>query len=401
MMDWKYWKGFASGFLTMIACLLILVVTTTMTGVMDWTKILPGATGSVMNNKVERKMREIQSYVDAYYLDEIDGKKMEDSISHGVMSGLGDVYAAYYNEEEYRDLTEKTSGNYCGIGAYVSQNITTGAITIIQPLENSPAKKAGLQAGDIIYQVEGEEVTGQDLTTVVNRMKGEAGTKVKLTIIREGKNKPMEFELTRAQIESQTVSSRMLDDKIGYIAVSAFEAVTVDQFREALDKLEKKGEKALIIDLRDNGGGLLSTAVDMLDRLLPEGIVVYTMDKSGGKKEYFSDEKESFDKPVAILINGNSASASEVFSGAMQDYEKAILVGSTTFGKGIVQSVFDLSDGTALKLTTSRYYTPKGRSIHGTGLKPDVEVELTGETAKLNSGITVDNQVKCAMDHLK
>lgn len=385
----------------MIACFLILVVTTTLTGVMDWTRVLPRASGSVINTKTEQKLREIQTYVDAYYLDEIDSGEMEDSISHGAMAGLGDIYAAYYNEEEYEDLTEKTSGNYCGIGAYVSQNITTGAITIIQPLDNGPAQKAGLQAGDIIYQVEGEDVTGQDLTTVVNRMKGEEGTKVKITIIREGKNKPMEFVLTRAQIEAQTVSFRMLDDKIGYIAVSAFEAVTVEQFRKALDKLEKKGEKALILDLRNNGGGLLSTAVDMLDRLLPEGLVVYTLDKSGKRREYFSDEKESFDKPIVILVNENSASASEVFSGAMQDYEKAVLVGSTTFGKGIVQSVFNLSDGTALKLTTSKYYTPKGRSIHGTGLEPDVEVELNGETTQLKSGITVDNQVKSAIDYLK
>ena len=401
MKDRKFWKGFGTGFLTMVTCLLILVLVTMVTGAVDWTFLLPGASGSVVNTKTERKLKEVQSYIDMYYLDQIDDKSMADSLCRGALEGLDDKYAAYYNEKEYEDMMEKTSGNYCGIGAYVSQNVTTGAITVISPLEDSPAQKAGLQAGDVIYQVDGEDVTGQDLSSVVSKMKGEPGTRVRLTIVRAGKEKPFDISLTRSEIESKTVSYKMLDDKIGYIAVSAFEEVTKEQFEEALKKLEKQGQKALIIDLRDNGGGLLSTAVAMLDRLLPEGVVVYTKDKNGKKHEYFSDNQESFDKAVAILVNGNSASASEVFSGAMQDYEKAVLIGTTTYGKGIVQSVFNLSDGTALKLTTSKYYTPKGRNIHGTGLEPDEKVELNQETTTLKNGLTVDNQVKAALDYLK
>lgn len=401
MKNKNFWKGFGTGFLAMITCLLVLVLATTVTGVIDWQGIIPGMSGSVVNTKTERKLKEIQSYIDVYYLDEVDQKEMEDSVCRGVLGGLGDKYAAYYNEAEYEDMTEKTTGNYCGIGAYVSQNPTTGAITVIQPLEDSPAQKVGLKAGDVIYQVDGKDVTGEDLSTVVSRMKGEAGTKVKLTIVREGEKKPLDITITRAEIESKTVSSEMLDGKIGYIAVSAFEEVTLGQFEDALDQLEQQDEKALIIDLRDNGGGLLSTAVNMLDRLLPEGVVVYTKNKNGKKQEYYSDDKESFDKPVAILVNENSASASEVFSGAMQDYERAVLIGTTTFGKGIVQSIFDLSDGTALKLTTSKYYTPKGRNIHGTGLEPDVKVELNEETTKLKNGRIVDNQVESAIEYLR
>lgn len=401
MKNRNFWKGFGAGFLVMVTCLVVLVMASTVTGAVDWQMVLPGLSGSVVNAKTERKLKEIQSYIDVYYLDDVNKKTMEDAVCHGVMGGLGDNYAAYYNEEEYEDMTEKTSGNYCGIGAYVSQSPTTGAITVIQPLEDSPAQRAGLKSGDVIAQVDGKDVAGEDLTTVVSRMKGEAGSRVKITVIREGEKKPLEFTITRAEIESKTVSSGMLDGKIGYIAVSAFEEVTKNQFRDALDRLEKQGEKALIIDLRDNGGGLLSTAVDMLDRLLPEGVVVYTMDKHGQKQEYFSDNKESFDKPVAILVNENSASASEVFSGAMQDYKKGVLVGTTTFGKGIVQSIFDLSDGTALKLTTSKYYTPNGRNIHETGLKPDVEVELNDKTTQLGNGTTVDNQVKRALEYLQ
>lgn len=401
MKNRNFWKGFGLGFLVMVTCLAALVMATTVTGVVDWRMVLPGSSGSVVNAKTERKLKEIQSYIDVYYLDDVDKKTMEDAVCHGVLGGLGDSYAAYYNEEEYEDMTEKTSGNYCGIGAYVSQSPTTGAVTVIQPLEDSPALRAGLKSGDIITQVDGRDVAGEDLTTVVSRMKGEAGSKVKLTVIRDGEKKPLEITITRAEIESKTVSSVMLDGNVGYIAVSAFEEVTKEQFRDALEDLERQGEKALIIDLRDNGGGLLSTAVDMLDRLLPEGVLVYTMDKHGQKQEYFSDNKESFDKPVAILVNENSASASEVFSGAMQDYEKGVLVGTTTFGKGIVQSIFDLSDGTALKLTTSKYYTPNGRNIHETGLKPDVEVELNGKTTQLDNGTTIDNQVKRALEYLQ
>lgn len=356
--------------------------------------------GCIMNKELKGKMQQIQAYVDKYFLDDIDQSKMQDAVCKGMVDGLGDTYAAYYNEPEYRDMKEKTSGNYCGIGAYVSQSATDGSISVVQPIKGSPAEKAGLKSGDIISQVDGASIEGMDLTAVVSKMKGKAGTKVELTVIRD--NHPKTFHLTREEIHSQTVASRMLDGKIGYIAVSSFEEVTKQQFREALDKLEKKGEESLIIDLRNNGGGLLSTAVDMLNRLLPEGVVVYTKDKEGKKEVYRSDGKESFDKPVVILVNENSASASEVFSGAMQDYGKAVLIGTTTFGKGIVQTVFDLPDGTALKLTTSKYYTPKGRNIHGTGLKPDVSVELNGQTfTEEKSGLVIDNQLEKAVDYLK
>lgn len=402
MKDKKYWKGFCTGVLAVITVLSVFVLVTTASGVIDWRQLLPVTSGSVVNAKTERKEKEIQAYIDMYYLDEIDEKTMQDSICRGILDGLGDKYAAYYNEEDYEDLTEKTSGNYCGIGAYVSQNATTGAITIIQPMEDSPAKRAGLQSGDVIYKVDGEEVTGEDLSTVVSMMKGEPGTKVNLQIVRPGENDYIDVTVTRAEIETKTVVCKMLDNKIGYIGVSAFEEATKAQFRTAVEELEQQGEKGLIIDLRDNGGGLLSTAVDMLDRMLPEGRVVYTQDKSGNKEEYFSDNKESFDKPVVILVNENSASASEVFAGAMQDYEKAVLLGTTTFGKGIVQGVFDLSDGTAIKLTTSKYYTPKGRNIHGTGLEPDQKVALSDKTVKLKeTGLTVDNQVYAAFQYLQ
>lgn len=382
-------------------CFSLVFIITTLTGIVDWRQVfMSGRATGAISAKTERKLREIQMYMDAYFLEDVEAEDVENSLYKGLVQGLGDPYAAYYTEEEYEDMREKTSGNYCGIGAYVNQNATTGAITIVRPIKNSPAEKAGLQTGDVIYQVEGRDVAGQDLSAVVSRMKGEPGTKVRLTLMRQGREKPFEVTITRAEIESETVAAKMLDGKVGYIAVSSFEEVTKEQFRDAVEELEKKGEKSLIIDLRDNGGGLLNTAVDMLDRILPEELVVYTEDKHGEKKEYFAEDDDSLEKPIAILVNGNSASASEVFSGALQDYEKAVLVGTTTFGKGIVQSVFDLHDGTALKLTTAEYFTPKGRNIHGTGLEPDIRVELNGEAVTLKGDVKVDNQVESAREYL-
>ena len=383
----------------MITCVLLGCVIMTATGRIDLTMVLHGSSNSILNNSLQRKMTEIQSYVNQFFLDDIDQEKMQDAVCKGMVNGLGDTYAAYYNEEEYQDMKEKTSGNYCGIGAVVSQSATDGAISIVQTIKGGPAEKAGMKSGDMIVEVDGISTQGMDLTALISKTKGDAGTKVKVTVLRDGHQK--KYTITRKEIHSQTVESRMLDNKIGYIAVSSFEEVTKQQFRDALKKLEKEGEKSLIIDLRNNGGGLLSTAVDMLDRLLPKGTLVYTKDKNGEKEVYSATDEESFDKPVAILVNENSASASEVFSGAMQDYKKAVLVGNTTFGKGIVQTVFDLPDGTALKLTTSKYYTPKGRNIHGTGLEPDISVALDETTyTQKKSGLTIDNQMERAVEYL-
>ena len=399
MKDKKFWQGFLGGALSVITCVLLGCVIMTATGRIDLTMVLHGSSNSILNNSPQRKMTEIQSYVNQFFLDDIDQEKMQDAVCKGMVNGLGDTYAAYYNEEEYQDMKEKTSGNYCGIGAVVSQSATDGAISIVQTIKGGPAEKAGMKSGDMIVEVDGISTQGMDLTALISKTKGDAGTKVKVTVLRDGHQK--KYTITRKEIHSQTVESRMLDNKIGYIAVSSFEEVTKQQFRDALKKLEKEGEKSLIIDLRNNGGGLLSTAVDMLDRLLPKGTLVYTKDKNGEKEVYSATDEESFDKPVAILVNENSASASEVFSGAMQDYKKAVLVGNTTFGKGIVQTVFDLPDGTALKLTTSKYYTPKGRNIHGTGLEPDISVALDETTyTQKKSGLTIDNQMERAVEYL-
>lgn len=346
------------------------------------------------------KVSLLQKYIDIYYLNEVKGENLEDGIYKGIVKGLHDPYSVYYTKNEFTSLQESTNGVYCGIGASVMQDPDTGAVSIVQPFAGGPAEKAGVLPNDIIYKIDGKEVIGKDLSQVVAMMKGEKGSKVDFTLLRE--KKEIDLTLVRDEIEVPTVAHKMLDDNIGYIKVSEFDEVTAKQFRKALDGLEADNEKGLIIDLRNNGGGRLSAVVDMLDRMLPEGVIVSTKEKSGEGETYSSTDKEKFEKPLVVLINGNSASASEVFAGAIQDYGTGKLVGTTSFGKGIVQTIFGLKDGTAVKLTTSEYFTPKGRNIHGRGLTPDVTVELKeGLQQKINIDQNEDNQLQTAITTVK
>lgn len=356
---------------------------------------------NLTSTAVEDKITEIETLVQKYYLNEIDTEQVENYLYKGMIAGLDDAYAAYYTKEEYQSMMDSTNGSYYGIGVEMSQNMTTGIITITRVFEGSPAEEAGLLPGDVIYKVQDTEVTGEDLTKVVSMVKGAEGTTVPISVAREGESDYLTFDVERRTIEISTVEHRMLDGNIGYISIASFDDVTVNQFLTALEDLENQGETALIIDLRNNGGGLVSSAGSILDRLLPEGLIVYTEDKYGNREELKSDAENYFDKPLAVLVNGNSASASEIFAGAIKDYGLGTLVGTQTFGKGIVQKVYPLNDGTAVKLTVSKYYTPKGNNIHGIGIAPDVEVELDADVA---NAITIpeekDNQLQKAVEIL-
>ena len=353
-------------------------------------------------DQIVDKLTFLEMLVDNYYLEGVDPKVYADGIYKGFISSLNDPYSTYYTAEEYKALMESSSGVYRGIGATVSQNVKTGVITIVKPFKTGPAYEAGLLPGDIIYMVEGEEATGVDLTEVVSKMKGEEGTKVRISILREGETKPMEFTITRRQIEVPTIDYQMLEDNIGYIEISEFDEITVSQFKEAVDKLEAKGMKGLVVDVRNNPGGLLEAVCKMLDRLLPKGLLVYTEDKYGNRVEEKAEDSQMLKVPLAVIINGNSASASEIFAGAVQDYGIGTIVGTTSFGKGIVQKVIPLTDDTAVKLTISKYFTPKGRNIHGTGITPDVEVELNEELLKeIEIPQKKDNQLQKAIEVVK
>lgn len=366
------------------------------------------ATSSKENNKahakssvVMNKITAIESLIDTYFLNEVDDQTLADGIYKGLLESLDDPYSCYYTADEYKQLMESSAGVYCGIGASVSQNAVTGIKTIVKVFEEGPAYKAGLLPGDIIVKVDGEDVTGCDLTEVVSRMKGEEGTEVVVSVTRDQKETPLDVKITRAKVEYPTVASKMLDGKIGYISVAEFDKITSTQFRSAIDNLEDQGMQGLVIDLRNNPGGRLETVVDMLDRMLPKGLIVYQEDKNGRCDEEYSTDKEKFEQPLAVLINGNSASASEVFAGAIQDYGIGTLIGTTSFGKGIVQSILPLNDGTAIKVTVSKYFTPKGRNIHGIGIEPDITVELDESIAnQLSIEYENDTQLQKAVEVL-
>lgn len=351
--------------------------------------------------EIKDKAEILSSYINRFYLNDIDYGKMGDIIYKAMVSGLDDKYAAYYTKDEYKDISEKTKGEFCGIGAYISQGKNDNYLKVAGVVKGGPAQKAGIKKGDIIVEVDGENIKGKDSSYAISKMKGKKGTNVSISVMRKGNKKPITFNIKREVIHDNTVSYKMLDNNIGYISVSAFETVTKKQFKSAVDCLEKKNEKGLIIDLRDNGGGLLDTALDMLDQILPKKLVVYTKDKNGVAEEYYTKDDKEIKIPIVILVNGNSASASEVFCGALRDYGKAKLLGTKTFGKGIVQSSFAFRDGTGLKFTTSKYYTPKGINIHGTGFEPDIKVKSNGKmTALKESGYEVDNQINAALDYL-
>lgn len=333
------------------------------------------------NADAKEKIDMLLDYVDMYYDGEYDTDELYDSAYEGLIAGLGDKYSAYYTEEAYAAIQEKTNGSYVGIGAYVSYSSDGNYPMIVAPIEGGSAEAAGLIAGDIIMAVDGESMYQTDLDAAVALIKGEEGTDVVLTVQREGESEFLEFTVTRATIIAYSVHYEMLEGNIGYVEVSSFDYLTPNQFNQAVSELESQGMESMIIDLRGNPGGLLNSACQMLDRILPKGeLLVYMLDKNGKRTEEYSSDKYEVTIPIVILLDKNSASASEVFAGCLKDYGAATIVGETSFGKGIVQTVFTLNDGSRIKLTTASYYSPNGTNIHGVGIKPDIEVTEDPET---------------------
>lgn len=392
-----FWKGF------FCAAILFVVIGAVALGIGFFVKVrsYPDSTSGLVtqNQEVQSKLEMLEMYIRGYYLDEIDDDQMEDYLYYGLVAGLGDPYAAYYNEEETQSMLDSSSGNYCGIGAVFSQNLMTGVITVTRVYEGCPSYEAGILPEDILYMVEGEEITGQDLTNVVTKIKGEEGTEVTITMLRG--EKTIDFTMKRQMIEVPTIEHEMLADHVGYILITEFDGVTDEQFEEALAELETQGMKSLVIDLRNNGGGSVESVCNIADVLLPEGAIVYTEYK-GEEREARNSDKECVQLPMAVIINGASASASEILSGALQDYGAAKIVGTQSYGKGIVQSVLDLQDGTALKLTTAKYYTPNGNDIHGVGITPDVEIDLPEELkTEVTLSLEEDVQLQKAIEVLQ
>ncbi len=368
-----------------------------------WDLFLGAGESSSSDAEFLKKAEKLKDLIDIYYWKDTEESQLYEGMYQGLLWSLGDPYSCYYTKEDYAALMEEIEGTYCGIGALVSQNASTKVITIVRPFVDGPAYNAGMLPGDILTKIDGEDVSAWDIDLAVKCMKGEQGTLVEVEVWRSSIGEYVELSITRDVVEVETVTYQMLDDSIGYIYVMQFDEITTQQFETALKALKAQGMQGLVVDIRDNGGGLLTTVCDMLDLFLEEeDLIVYTLDKYNTKEEIFANEGSIGELPMAILINGYSASASEIFSGALQDYGLATIVGTQSFGKGIVQSVIPLNDGSAVKLTVSTYYTPAGRNIHGLGITPDVEVELNEELKKLAVvPLAEDNQLQCAVEVVK
>ena len=358
-----------------------------------------GNTG--IGTEAEQKLNLIDQTLKDFYFDDIDDSKVLDNIYKAYVNAYGDKYTVYYTADEYAKIQESSNGAYYGIGVVVRKN-DDGTILVVEPYDGAPGKEAGMRKNDVIVTVNGESVADQDLNSVVAKIKGDEGTTVNIGIRRDGSDDITELTVTRRKVEIKTVAYEMLDDSVGLITISEFDKVTAQQFKEAYAQLDTLGMKGLVIDIRSNPGGLLNVVVDMLDEILPDGLIVYTEDKYGNRQEYNGSNPDVIDVPLAVLVNGESASASEIFAGAVQDYGAGTIIGTQTFGKGIVQTIRRMSDGSAIKYTMAKYFTPKGQDIHGHGVTPDIVEELSDEFNNLTEyDASKDNQLQKAIEVIK
>ncbi len=345
------------------------------------------------------KIRQIEEMLDTYYVEDYDKELAEELMYTGLVAGVGDPYTYYLSADSLAEQVEKNSGHFVGIGVEIYAG-DDGYIVVSSVTPGGPAEAAGILAEDKITEVDGESITGKTAADVSSLVKGEEGTDVTLTIFRESTGEVLEKTVTRQDIQVKTVSWSMMDDNIGYISITNFRENTYSQFKEALDTLEAEGMEKLVLDLRNNTGGLVKSAHEIGEELLPEGIMVYTMDKEGNREDTLCDDVYN-DVPMVVLVNGNSASAAEILAGAIQDTGRGELIGTTTFGKGLVQRLFTLPDGSGLNVTIQKYYTPNGTSIHGVGITPDYEVELPEEYAQqTNIPAEADTQLQKAVEVL-
>ena len=389
MKNKEFWKGAVAG---------ALVVTCIGTG----TYVVAGlATKATVlgDRKCTLKLTYLENMIDEYYLGDKDEEKLREGLYAGLLYGLNDPYSRYYTAEEYESENSSSQGSYVGIGILMEKN-KEGGVKIVKCYEGGPGEEAGLKEGDIISAIDGEDITDDEVSDVADLIRNSDKDSAVLTVHRENVEDALEITVPITDVELPSVFHEMLDSKIGYIKITEFTGVTSEQYQEAFDDLNSQGMEKLIVDLRDNPGGILDSVCDILRKILPEGLIVYTEDKDGNREEEKCDGKNELQIPLAVLVNENSASASEIFAGAVQDYGIGTIVGTTTYGKGVVQSIRQLSDGSAIKLTIANYYTPKGNNINKIGIKPDIEVSLdTSLLNKDNDEIThdEDNQLQEAI----
>lgn len=331
--------------------------------------------GSLKESNTQSSLNSIKSIIDKYYLGEVDEQKLTEGAIKGYVEGLDDPYSEYISADEMEEYKTQLLGNYVGIGIYMIENKDYNLIQVLSPIKESPADEAGILPGDLIESIDGVEYTAEEMTTAANKIKGEEGTKVKLVVLRD--NKELEFELTRRTVNTNPIEEEVLENNIGYLEISSFDQGTANEFKTKFEDLEKSGIKGLIIDLRNNGGGIVSEALQIADYIAEKGsTLLITVDKNNNEKISKSEKKPIINMPVVVLVNENTASASEILAGALKDLNKATIIGTKTYGKGVIQQIMTLTNGAGLKLTIEEYFTPNRNKINKIGIEPDEVVEL-------------------------
>lgn len=353
------------------------------------------------SNDIANSIEKYKKIIDKYYLGEVDEEKLKEGAIKGYIEGLDDPYTEYISKDEMKDYMEDTMGNFVGIGIYMVKDTENNKIQVLAPIKNSPAEKAGILPGDYIIAVDGIQCTGDDFSTISNKIKGEVGSSVKLDIQRE--DETLSFEIKRENIKVNPVESKLLENNIGYIEFSSFDDRTAEDFKSKYEELEKQGIISLIIDLRNNGGGIVDEALEIAEYIADKGsVLLYEVDKNNNEEVEKSKNEPIINMPIVILTNENTASSSEILAGALKDLGKAKIVGTKTYGKGVIQEVISLSDGSGLKITTKKYLTPNRTEINGVGIEPDETVELPDTvTSALNVNEEDDTQLRKAIEILK
>lgn len=353
------------------------------------------------SDDIANSIEKYKKIIDKYYLGEVDEEKLKEGAIKGYIEGLDDPYTEYISKDEMKDYMEDTMGNFVGIGIYMVKDTENNKIQVLAPIKNSPAEKAGILPGDYIIAVDGTQCTGDDFSTISNKIKGEVGSSVKLDIQRE--DETLSFEIKRENIKVNPVESKLLENNIGYIEFSSFDDGTAEDFKSKYEELEKQGITSLIIDLRNNGGGIVDEALEIADYIADkDSVLLYEVDKNNNEEVEKSKNEPIINMPIVILTNENTASSSEILAGALKDLGKAKIIGTKTYGKGVIQEVISLSDGSGLKITTKKYLTPNRTEINGVGIEPDETVELPDTvTSALNVNEEDDTQLRKAIEILK
>lgn len=353
------------------------------------------------NGEIASELSKYKMLIDKYFLGEVNEEKLKEGAIKGYIEGLDDQYTEYISKEDMKDYLEETTGNFVGIGIYMVKDTDSNKVMVLSPIKGSPAEKAGILPGDLIISVDGVQYSADEMSVAANKIKGEEGSTVKLELLRG--TETLNFELARENIKVNPVEGKVLQNNIGYIKFSSFDEETSKEFKTKYQELEAKGIKSLIIDLRNNGGGIVSEALNIADYILEKDkVMLYEVDKNNNEKIEKSKEDPIINMPIVILTNSNTASSSEILAGALKDHEKAKIVGTKTYGKGVIQQLMTLQDGSGLKITSEEYLTPNKTKINKIGIEPDEKVELPEE---LKNKLTIeekdDTQLQKAIEMLK